>query len=353
MDNKGYAFTPLVLLLFIPVIIIALSFGSIVTELNTLSSIAIGGDVTLTTANSIYTSIKEGATDAGRNGAYNATRKVIDDQTYLSDSKSYIRDQVVVSLNSYVIANCQALETKTGRSIYINNISVDNYTTKVFSASDVNITQDDPFGFYVSVKGVPIQVNQTNQYYSGTTSPIKVYVPIEGLEDPYIWLNSKERTTSVIYKYPYYTTYAGANYHFADAGVKQNQLFYLWDAMNGTNNPSNISRPYYFVDSNGLSFFDRLENKTVSTSTSAANTKMSTFIMGDPLLEDHNSNPAISFIDHEYFSAVAGSLITTKSGNVIQNVNQPSGGGPNGIPVYLSSAYKIQLGLNGSPYPLT
>ncbi|UTB32830.1 MAG: hypothetical protein NKF70_00670 [Methanobacterium sp. ERen5] len=349
MDNKGYAFTPLVLLLFIPVIIIGLSFSSLVNELNTISSTAIGGDVTLTTANTIYTSIKEGATDAGRNGAYNATRKVIDDQVYLTDSRTYIRDQVVTSLNSYVIANCKALETQTGRSIYINNISVDNYTTQVFSSNDVNITQDDPFGFYVSVKGVPIQVNQTNQSYTGTTAPITVYVSIEGLEDPYIWLNSKERTTSVIYKYPYYTTYAGANYHFADAGVKQNQLFYLWDAMNGTNNPSNISRPYYFVDPNGLSFFDRLENKTVSTSHSAPNTKMSTFIMGDPLLEDHSSNPAISFIDHEYFSGLAGSIITTKSGNV----NQPSGGGPYGIPVYLSSPYKIQLGLNGSPYPLT
>jgi len=36
MDEKGYAFTPLAFLLFIPVIIIALSYGNIVNELNDL-----------------------------------------------------------------------------------------------------------------------------------------------------------------------------------------------------------------------------------------------------------------------------------------------------------------------------
>ena len=50
MDDKGYAFTPLVVLLFIPVIIIGVSFSGIVNEVNTLSSIAIGGDVTATVA---------------------------------------------------------------------------------------------------------------------------------------------------------------------------------------------------------------------------------------------------------------------------------------------------------------
>ncbi len=46
MEDKGYAFTPLAFLLFIPVIIIAVSFSGIVNEVNTLSAIVIGGDVT-------------------------------------------------------------------------------------------------------------------------------------------------------------------------------------------------------------------------------------------------------------------------------------------------------------------
>lgn len=355
MDDKGYAFTPLAFLLFIPVIIIALSMGGIVNELNTLSTIAIGGDVTLTAATNVYTSIREGAADAGRNGAYNASRKVIDDQTYLPDSRSYIRDQVVSSLNTHVLMTCKSLETQTGRNIYINDISINNYTTQVFKTSDVTITQEDPFGFYVNVRGgIPITVNQTNQSYSGVTPAIKVYVSIEGLEDPYIWLNSKERTTSVIYKYQYYTTFGGtANYHFADAGVEQYKIFHFWDAMNGTDNPSQIyPRPYYFIDTNGLSFFDRLENKTYTNSPSASYTKMSTFILGDPLNEDHGTE-AISFLDHEYFSGVAGSKISTKKNGVLTEIRQPDSSGANGPLVYLSTFYKTKLGLAGSPYTVT
>lgn len=356
MDNKGYAFTPLAFLLFIPVIVVALAMGNIVNELNTISTIAIGGDVTFSAATNVYTAIREGAADAGRNGAYNATRKVIDDRSYLTDSKSYIRDQVVSSLNEHVLSACKALETQTGRSIYINNISINNYTTQVFTSSDVSITQEDPFGFYVNVRGgIPIRIDQTNQSYSGLTPPIKVYVSIEGIEDPYIWINSKERTTSVIYKYQYYTTFAGnPNYHFADAGVEQDKIFHLWDAMNGTDNPSKIyPRPYYFLDIQGLSFFDRLENKTISTSLSPSYTKMSTFVLGDPLNEDHGTD-AVSFLDHEYFAGVAGYTITTKNHNTITAIRQPdSTGTPNGPIVYLSNPYKIILGLTNSPYALT
>lgn len=356
MDNKGYAFTPLAFLLFIPVIVVALTMGGLVNELNTLSTIAIGSDITATAATNVYSAIHDGAADAGRNGAYNATRKVIDNQAYLTDSRSYIRDQVVASLNTHVLLACKSLETQTGRTIYINNIPINNYTTQVFTANDVSITQEDPFGFYVNVKGgIPITVNQTNQSYSGVTPPIKVYVSIEGLEDPYIWLNSKERTTSVIYKYQYYTTFGGIpNYHFADAGVEQYKIFHFWDAMNGTDNPSQIyPRPYYFIDSNGLSFFDRLENKTSTNSPSASYTKMSTFILGDPLLEDHGTE-SISFLDHEYFAGVAGSQIYTKMGGTLTAIQQPdASGGPNGPVVYLSTFYKNKLGLAANNYPVT
>ena len=104
MDEKGYAFTPLAFLLFIPVIIIALSYGNIVNELNDLSVIAIGGDVTYNTATNIYTAMEKGAADAGRNGAYNATRTVIDDGTFMTDSRSYITENIRNNMNDYVIS---------------------------------------------------------------------------------------------------------------------------------------------------------------------------------------------------------------------------------------------------------
>jgi hypothetical protein len=353
MDDKGYAFTPLAFLLFIPIMIVALAMGNIVNELNTVSTIAIGGDVTFTAATNVYTAIRDGAADAGRNAAYNATRQVIDDRDYLPDSKTYVRDRVVESLNTHVLLACKSLENQTGRNIFINNISINNYTTQVFTAADVNITQEDPFGFYVNIRGgIPIKVTQTNQSYSGVTPPMKIYVSIEGLEDPYIWLNTKERTTSVIYKYQYYTTFGGVpNYHFADAGIDQYKLHYLYEAMNGTNNPSQIfPRPFYFLDTKGLSFFDRLENKLNTTSTSPPGTRMSTFVIGDPLNEDHGTDK-ISFLDHEYFLGIAGTNITTQHGSTITAIRQPdSSGAPNGPIVYLSSTYKTLLGLTGSPY---
>ncbi|MDP3033915.1 MAG: hypothetical protein Q8M97_02235, partial [Methanobacteriaceae archaeon] len=82
MDEKGYVFTPMTVLLFIPIIIIAISYGNIVNEANLLANLATGGDVTISTATSVYSNIEKAATDAGRNSAYNATRKVIDDNNF-------------------------------------------------------------------------------------------------------------------------------------------------------------------------------------------------------------------------------------------------------------------------------
>jgi hypothetical protein len=78
MDDKGYAFTPTTLLLLIPIIIVAVAYSGILNELNMVSAIAIGGDVTYTTALNVFSSMEKGTSDAGRNAAFNATRKVID-----------------------------------------------------------------------------------------------------------------------------------------------------------------------------------------------------------------------------------------------------------------------------------
>lgn len=353
MDEKGYAFTPLVFLLFIPIMILAVSFGNIVGEINDISTIALGGDVTHDTAVNIYSSIEKGASDAGRNGAYNATRKVIDDKAFLSNSTSYIQQIIVRNLNDHVIMTCKNLENQTGREIYINNIPITNYTRSTFSASDITISQEDPFGFYVDIKpGVPIKVIQRDQVYEGKTPKMRVYVSIEGLEDSYCWLNSAERRSNVFYKYPYqtYTPVFGLEYHFTDV-VEANKLHYLWECLNGTDNPSGIfPRPYYFQDIHGLSFFDRLENKTNNTVTGPINARISTFILGDPLYEEHGRED-VSRIDHEYFANIVGTTITTKHGVTITTIREPDSSGlPLGSIFYLSDNYKTYLGLAGSPY---
>ncbi|MBP2045224.1 hypothetical protein [Methanobacterium aggregans] len=355
MDEKGYAFTPLAFLLFIPVIVIALSYGSIVNELNDLSALAIGGDVTYNTATNIYSAMEKGAADAGRNGAYNATRNVIDNNAFMTDSKSYITNNVMNNMNDYVITACQRLELETGRQIYINNISITNSTYQVFKSGDVSITQEDPFGFYVNIKGgIPIRVEQKDQVFEGYTPEMKAYVSIEGIEDPYIWINSKERISTVIYKYPHFIKDPlGNDYQFhysTDSDGKR--LHYLWECMNGTGNPSEIyPRPYYFIDPNGLSFFDRLENKTSASSTSASNSRMSTFVLGDPLYEDHGSNAAISRLDHEYFAGVGGTQIYLGTGSNQIEMREPDiNGTPNGDIFYLSSAYKTFFDLTAAHY---
>lgn len=353
MDNNGYVFTPLVFLLFIPIMILALTFGNIVNELNMISMTAIGGDVTVTTANNVFTSIRDGAANAGKNASYNATMKIINGGFIAGfNSSDYIRNSTVDSLNANVLIACKNLEAQTGRSISINNITIDNSTTEVFSANDVSITQGkDPFTFSVNIRqGIPITVNGLNQSYQGVTPQMQNPVNIAGLEDPYVYLNTNKKTISYIYEYPY--NISGTNYQF-DNLTSQGQIQYLWDCMNGTDNPSGIAaQPYYFIDPYGLSFFDRLENKTNLTSNSPPVTRMSTFILRNPL----SYNAQISILDHEYFNQIPGTTIYTTTGKnkdqIITPITQPTTTGPlNGLNVTFSSLYINYLGLTGNPYP--
>ncbi|MGC9516093.1 MAG: hypothetical protein ACP5C3_00170 [Methanomicrobiales archaeon] len=335
MDEKGYVISPLTFLILIPILVIALNYSGIINEANTLATIATGGDVTFTTATNVYGFIQKAAGDAGRNSAYNATRDVIDNNRFLANSKEHIRQNVLNSLNYNVIESCKKLENETGREISINNIPISNYTNQTFYLNDVTITQEDPFGFYVNVRGgIPIKVTQKDQVYEGVTPPISAYVSIQGVEDPYIWINSKQRTSNVIYSFPYYTYSAttGRDYHFDDLIDDDDHLQYLYTCLNGTDNPSTITpRPYYFQDPYGLSFFDRLENKTNTSTTSPQSVRMSTFIIGDPLLENHG-RPDISRLDHEYFKVppVTGTRIEVKNEYMID---------PIGSEFYLSTFY--------------
>lgn len=348
-DEGGYVFTPMTVLLFIPIVIMAIAYADIVNEANMLAALATGGDVTLTTLSSLYSGLEKAASDAGRNAAYNATRMVIDNETALDpnpffgpgQSKAYIRACVVNALNSYIIESALALERETGREIYINNVSVDNYTTSVLTTNDVNITQEDPFGFYVIIRGgIPVKVVQRGQSFEGKTPEIKAYVSIEGLEDPYIWINTRHRQSNVIYKYPYYATNGTYyDYRLNETVDDEDHLQYLWYCLYGIDNPSTITpRPYYIVDPNGLSFFDRLENRSSGTDPLAG---MSTFIIGDPLLEDHSGNPYISKIDREYFAGVGGTTIKVRGSPMMD---------PLGAPFCLSDSYRELLGLAKNNY---
>lgn len=348
MDENGYTITPMAFLLLIPVIIFAVAFGNIVNEINQYSTITIGSDVTGGTVSSIYSAIKNGAGDSGRYAAYNASRKVIDDQAFMDDSKHYVRQIVTDQLNAHVIDACSKLSRETGREIYINNVPIPTNTTNTtfedtFTIDDVEVTQVDPygngnpFGFYVVVKsGVPIKVVQEGQVYEGTLPEIRGYAPISGVEDPYIWLKTSFRKRDVIYEYPHYEkNYLGnVDYNFDD-NVTAAEIQYLFDCLNGTDNPQNQSLlPQYFPDPNGLNFFERLQGEQISGENNE--TRMSTFVIDNPLSDVYNGQ-TISAIDHEYFAGVTGSGITI-NGSVPFN-------DPTGKPFYLSQTYKNYFSL--------
>ncbi|MGB9979437.1 hypothetical protein [Methanobacterium sp.] len=352
MDDKGYAFTPLALLLMIPVVILAVSYNGIVNEVNLLSAIAIGGDVTSSVAGDIIDNIQQDTADAGRKSAFMAVQLVINRTNTLPDnnpffeegeSETYILNNTVNMINVNLTSTCSDLEKQTGRTILINGTPIDSYTNKtanIFQQDDLSISQEDPYGFIISIPSLSIQVLQNsstaNQSVTFNTPPQTAYVSIEGLEDPYIWVNTKERNSSIIYKYPYYNTYMGNyEYHFAD-DVTSGKLSFLWECLMGANSTMGY-RPYYFPDPYGLTFFDRLEDRNVSNSPTNE-TRMSTFILWDPLQEDHGNLPT-SMLDHEYFQSVSGGTITANK-NIVM--------GPDGKNFIISNTYRTRLGLSSS-----
>lgn len=364
MDDKGYAFAPMAFLLIVPVVVLAVSFNGVIGELNSISSIAIGGDITATIAHNIVTAVEQDTGDAGRYSAMTAVQTVINktniydnhpffgktgDNSTGDNSKAFIVKSTVNMLNKNITETCRVLEQQTGRDIYIKNIYVDpngTDTLNVFEPNDLELYQKDPYGFYIKVKSVPIKVvqrdaSQNNNQSVQFDTPVRdVYVSIEQLEDPWIWVLTKHRNSSVIYRYPYYTSSGaisggtGDDYHFAD-NAAPGTLNYLWECFLGANVTVMGPRPYYFPDTHGLSFFDRLENRTPETSGSPPEARMSTFIIYDVLEEDHGNNP-VSMVDHEYFAGDLGEVITVQ-GTTVKT--------PSGVEFLISPTYRGYLDL--------
>jgi hypothetical protein len=367
MDSKGYVFTPLALLLMVPVIIFAVAYGDIVNDLNALSAVAIGGDVTSNIGITIVKAIGDDTRDGGRYYAFIATTSVIDkfqlttgNNPWLADSRTYIENGTITLLNNNLTNTCRVLENETGRNITINGIPVDSNGTSpinIFQNTNpnnpgyVNITQSDPFGFNITVSSVPIMVTQNNQVSQLSTPAQNVYVSIEGLEDPYIWVNTKARNTSIIFAYPKYSPLSN-DYHLHDNVDSSGNLHYLQELLTGTNSTMWGPRPYYIVDPRGLSFFDRLEGRNNYTSNSPNSTRMSTFIIWDPTPEEH-VGILVSCLDHEYFNETRGYVVqTNKAGVGLKNVTCPGSGN-----LFLlsqnatsSTGYMYYLGLNGGPF---
>jgi hypothetical protein len=367
MEDKGYVFTPLAFLLFIPVIILAVSFSGIVNEVNTLSAIVVGGDVTSTAANNIVEAIQQDTQDDGRYSAFQATVTVINNYNLHNnpyfgtspgtDSRSYIESNTLTLLNQNLTNTCRVIEQQTGRTITINGYTIDPNgasSYQIFTSSNMNISQSDPYGFNITLTPVPVTIQQNsttnNQSYVFNTPALNVYISIIGLEDPYIWVNTYAHNNSAIYPYPYYKApnniIGGSNssiYHMGDqvsAGKLNhlNETFYINQTLVGGINQTTIMS-YYFPDVHGLTFFDRLENRTNNTSPGPNSAKMSTFILWNP---NYQNMPGYtpSYLDHEYFAGINGTPITTTHAGVVTNVTDPIGN-----VFYLSNTYQGILGL--------
>ena len=125
------------------------SFSGIVNEVNTISSIVIGGDVTATVANNVVEAIKEDTTDAGRNAAFTATRTVIDNYNLHNnpffgtspgtDSRSFIETNTLTIINQNITNTCRVIEQQTGRTIIINGFTIDPNGTSAVSYTHLDV----------------------------------------------------------------------------------------------------------------------------------------------------------------------------------------------------------------------
>lgn len=312
MNNKAFVFTGMAFLLILPAIFLAASYFEMARYGNLGITISLHSDKVFIITTDLRETIAKAAQDSGRWNAYLAVKNITETFENLTSEKSldyatqhsWYTDPEITTLNSST-----AIENNIRASInyaitgLINNYSTSGVTLSVNNGNNItdeviSLYQKDPWGFYVNVTSLPLFVQFGVATFNTTIPAISAYVSIENLQDPYIFVKTKGRSTNKIVRTPY--TPFNETY---DQTVANNTIYQLYTALIGSRSNGD-PRPYYHNSSDGLSFFCRLDGKNATQCTDDG-AEMETFVVGDPL-----SKSGVSIVDHYYFTDVAGSGIT-------------------------------------------
>jgi len=329
MNNKGFVFSGMAILLILPVLIMAASFADVIKIGNAGVSLNLRTDRLFQVKNDIEETVVSASISSGRYNAHQATLNLslkfeeltqesgleyaslhsfyTDSEVSASDSKSVIEDNIRSSINN-ALGEVIGDYSTSDVNIIINNGN--NVTDQ-----DISINQTEPFTFIVEIDSMPLYIDFGFTTYNGTLNSVTAVVPIEGLMDPYIFVKSWGRSTNRIFESPYGNNISSFLYN---------------DTIGGGSSVN--PRPYYHNNTEGLSFFCKLDGKTSSTCTDIDASKMETFILGDPL-----SQTSASVVDHQYFENVAADGTSTYNP-------------PTDVPSASPNSYVFQLECNHEIY---
>jgi hypothetical protein len=312
--GKGFIFTGMAFLLIVPAVILVASYIEMIRYGEEGRILALESDIVYYISWDLRETIVNSAENSGRWEAYQATALLIntyeslagnysidyavehswftDPEVNTSNSSRVIEDNIIASINEAL----KEVMKNYSVAILLNNGN--NITDDVLS-----LYQTDPWGFYVRISELPLVIQGTKAIYNTTIPAINVYVSIEGLSDPYIFIKTRGRSSNRIYR----TNYTPIDERY-DESTSDSRLYQLYNVLIGSGRLG-TPRPFYHAHNasgseGGICFFCRLDGKTASDCphTSA---KMETFIVGDPL-----SKSNVSVVDHYYFTDILGSGIT-------------------------------------------
>ncbi len=303
MNNKAFVFSGMALLLVLPVLIMAASFTDVVKTGNMGVSLNLRADRVFQVKTDLEETVVSASISSGRYNAHQATLNLslkfeeltqetgleyasqhsfyTDPEVSASDSKTVIEENIRNSINN-ALGEVIADYSSSGVNIIINN---GNNVT----GPDISINQTEPFTFIVGIDSMPLYIDFGFTTYNGTLNSVTAVVPLEGLMDPYIFVKTKGRSTNRIFESPY----------------GNNISSFLYNDTVGSGSSLN-PRPYYHNNTEGLSFFCKLDGKTSAACTDIDASKMETFVLGDPL-----SQTSASVVDHQYFVNAPANGTTT------------------------------------------
>lgn len=314
--RRAFVFTGISFLLVIPAIMLAASFAGMIRYGEVGREIALDSDVVFYISKDMRETIEETAKKSGRWEAHQATKLIIDIYTDLtrttniSYAKShsffpdtgldpqgrnittYLKDKIIETMNLRLNETVEELGKRSGKDIIFND---GNEIT-----DELTISQSDPWGFYISVSAMPLFVSGGGSSFNTTLPTFDVYITFEGLEDPYVFVQSEANSFSRIYRSPY----EPYNISYAESWT-MTRINNLYNVLIGSGTEDN-PMPYYhyFGDSirdDGISFFSRLEGNSTNRPY-----KIETFLIGDVLMNQSTADR----VDHAYFSNANGSAIT-------------------------------------------